>query len=272
MAARRLLTALLIAVAISGLFTFWVGRKISRPHAAPPAPVRQRFVVAARAMQSGEVLEPASLTTAESPSTAAIPGSFAKVPDVAGRALLYPLTPGEPILERYLAPAGSGSGLTVRIPPGMRAISLKSDEVMGVSGFLLPGTYVDVLVTYHASNNAEPVTATVLQDVQVIASGQKIQPDPEGKPSTVSVVTLLLSSENAEKAALASNQGAIHFVLRNGADRAEMDTLPISMAQIAQGGARPRPMAGTVKRVAAVKPSEPVETFLGEKRVVANFE
>src|SRR6202044_3534668 len=106
--------------------------------------------------------------------------------------VLYPLPKGEPILERQLAAAGSG--LTAKIPSGMRAISVRSDEVVGVAGFLLPGNHVDVLFTSHSDKSPEPRTATVLQDVVVVAAGQQIRPDPEGKPTSVNnVVTLLLT-------------------------------------------------------------------------------
>jgi pilus assembly protein CpaB len=154
----------------------------------------------------------------------------------------------------------------------MRAIALRSDEVVGVAGFLMPGTHVDVLVTYRDPSHPDPITATVLQDAEVLAAGHQVQPDPTGKPSSVDVVTLLLSPEDAEKAVLASAQGSIHFVLRNGGDHAKADATPVALAQLAT---LPSTKPISPERVARRKPptSEPwvVETLSGSKRSTASF-
>ena len=194
MTARRLLAALLIALVASGLFTLWVGKRMRKP--AVVAVPQLRYAASLDNLNAGQTLEKAELNLVDWPADKPLKGGFAKPEDLAGRTVLFPLSAGEPILERDLAAAGSGSGLTTRIPPGMRAISLKSDEVVGVAGFLLPGTHVDVLVTYHGTGPQGGVaTTTVLQDTQILAAGQKMQPDPEGKPSSVDVVTLLVSPD-----------------------------------------------------------------------------
>ena len=176
---RRLVFALVIALGVSGLFTWWLSKKFNKPAAAAPA--RQQYVAAAVDLEAGAMLHPASLHLIDWPESAPLQGAFTKLDDVAGRIVLFPLAAGQPILERQLSAPGSSSGLTVKIPEGMRAISLKSDDVVGVAGFLLPGTYVDVLVTYHTAATAEPITATILQDVEVLAAGQKFQPDPKAR-------------------------------------------------------------------------------------------
>ncbi len=107
----------------------------------------------------------------------------------------------------YLAAPGSGIGLTVKIPEGMRATSVKSDEIVGVAGFLFPGSHVDVLVTFRSDRFPTPATQIVLQDVEVLTVGQKLEPDPQGKPENVSVVTLLLTPEDSQKLVLASTPG-----------------------------------------------------------------
>src|ERR1700734_2620885 len=219
MKARRLLTALVIALMISGLFTFWLSRRVAKGTRVS-VPQRQLYVAAGQPLEAGELLKPGSLQLIDWPVSSPITGGFTKIEEVAGRIVLYPLPKGEPILERQLAAAGAGAGLTAKIPSGMRAISVRSDEVVGVAGFLLPGTHVDVLLTYHSDKSPDPRTATVLQDVVVLAAGQQIRPDPEGKPtSDNNVVTLLLKPEDSEKLVLATSLGAIHFVLRNGADK-----------------------------------------------------
>jgi len=229
--ARRLILALIAALVISGLFTFWLSRRMAKPRAAKP--LNDLYVAAGHPLNAGQVLQAEDLSQVEWPASMPLKGGFHKPQDLTGRSVLYPLAAGEPVLDRDLAAPGSGVGLTGKIPEGMRAIALRSDEVVGVAGFLLPGTHVDVLVTYRDNVHPEPVTATVLQDAKVLAAGHQYQPDPSGKPKSVDVVTLLLTPEDAEKAVLASSQGSIHFVLRNGSDHAQADPTPIRLSQLA---------------------------------------
>ena len=272
MKAKRLLTALLFAVLVSGLFTFWLSRRVAK--ADVKAPQKELFVAAAKPLEAGELLKPGSLQLVEWPTTAPLTGGFTKIDEVAGRIVLYPLPKGEPILERQLAAAGSGAGLTAKIPAGMRAISVRSDEVVGVAGFLLPGTHVDVLMTYHSVAVPEPQTLTVLQDVVVLAAGQQIQPQADGKPISVNVVTLLLKPENAEKLVLATSLGGIYFVLRNGADEEQALSPPVGLTQLAGPSAvSPTPAAAAPISQALHPKSKPyqVETILGNKQVVNDF-
>lgn len=266
--ARRMMLALVVALVISGLFTFWLSRRVGRPAKVAP-PQNQEYVAAARALDPGEVIRREDLNMIAWPKDHPLAGSFVRADDVVGRAVLYPLAAGQPILDRQLATSGSGIGLTARIPSGMRAIALSSNEVVGVAGFLLPGTHVDVLVTYHDQVHPDPVTATVLQDAEVLAAGHQVQPDPTGKPMTVDVVTLLLDPQDAEKAVLASAQGSIHFVLRNGGDHTEAKTTPLALPQLA-------PVSGGVREhhseARATGPAPwVVETMLGGKRTTASF-
>jgi len=140
-----------------------------------------------------------------------------------------------------LSSPGSGIGITAKIPNGMRLIALHTDEVIGVAGFLLPGTHVDVLVTLRTTNSPDPLTFTVLQDAEVLSAGQKTEPDPEGKATITTVVTLLVKPEDAERIVLASSEGTVHFVLRNGADREEYKGPPALLAQLS-GIAPPAPV------------------------------
>jgi pilus assembly protein CpaB len=270
--ARRMMLALVAALVISGLFTFWLSRRVAHASHVPVQPPNQ-YVAAARSLDPGETIRREDLSMIDWPKAHPLAGSFVKIDDVVGRAVLYPLAAGQPILDRQLAAAGSGIGLTGRIPSGMRAIALKSDEVVGVAGFLMPGTHVDVLVTYRDDAHPEPVTATVLQDTEVLAAGHQVQPDPSGKPVSVDVVTLLLSPEDAEKAVLASEKGTIHFVLRNGGDHGQAGATPVALAQLAalpsvKGTAAPRVIVEGHKP--APKPWV-VETMMGDKRSTASF-
>jgi len=190
-----------------------------------------------------------------------------------GRVLMYPLPADQPITEKQLTSLGAGPGLQSRIPAGMRAISLKSDEVMGVAGFMVPGTHVDVLVTFRQGNNGDQETQTVLQDVQILAVDQKTAPDPQGKPTTANVVTLLVDPDDAEKAVLAAAQGAVHFVLRNGNDHDRVSDKPMVLNGQAQDTG---PKHAAVHRAAgpaeaAVKPYV-VETVEGTKKSTETFQ
>jgi pilus assembly protein CpaB len=268
--ARRLISALFVALLASGIFTFWLSKKVARPHSA--APSKQQYVAAAANLQAGDVLRPAGMKLVDWPITSPLEGAFVKPEDVAGRVVLYPVAAGEPIQERQLAASGSGIGLTAKIPEGMRAISLRSDQIVGVAGFMLPGTHVDVLVTYRTPGSADPITSMVLQDVEILAAGQKTQPDPEGKPTTVDVVTLLVNPNDAEKAVLAAAQGSVHFVLRNQGDRQRVVDQPAQLSQLS--GDVPKIATTTINHravVVAAAKTYSVETIAGGKQTVDTF-
>lgn len=246
MVLRRLLTALGIALLISGGCTYLLARKLFK---AAQGTAALKYVVPVHDLEAGQVLKPDDLKVIAWPANAPINGAMTTVAETAGRATLGALAAGQPVSARQLSAMG-GLGLSARIPEGMRAISLRSDQVVGVAGFLLPGTHTDVLVTYRNPASQDAVTSTVLQNAEVIAAGQKTQPDPEGKPSTVDVVTLLVNPQDAERVVLASTQGTVHFVLRNGADQGQASTTPLDVAAL---GLLPR--SPLVTPVASVSPS-----------------
>lgn len=181
MNSRRLLIALLAALLLSGAITYFLNRRINRRMANPATPTTQKYVAASRPLQAGEVLKADGLTLVEWPAKLPLEGGFTKVEDVLGRALVYPVAIRQPILEGYLAQPGSGTGLSVKIPEGMRAASVRSDEVIGVAGFLFPGSHVDVLATFRGENSTSSATQIVLQDIEVFTIGQKTDADPGGK-------------------------------------------------------------------------------------------
>jgi pilus assembly protein CpaB len=269
MNSRRLLIALLLALLLSGAATFFISRKLVARNASRSN--LHHYVAAARALQAGEELKPEDLKLVAWPAAIALPDAFSKIAELAGRAVIYPVAASQPILEGYLAAPGSGIGLTTKIPEGMRATSVKSDEIVGVAGFLFPGSHVDVLVTFRTDRVPTPATQIVLQDVEVLTVGQKLQPDPQGKPETVNVVTLLLTPEDAQKLVLASSQGGVQFVLRNGADHTRVKAAAVQMAQLS--GAEPLPAATVTPRLRLpIKEPYVVETILGDKRSTKSFE
>jgi pilus assembly protein CpaB len=262
-----LLNALLFALLISGASTYLLSRRVAS-HDAPPRTPDLHYVTPAKPMQAGEVLKPENMELIPWPASHPLPGASVRIADLAGRVLLYPLEKGQPVLERELASPGSAVGLAAKIPSGMRAIALRSDEVVGVAGFLTPGSHLDVLVSYRTDAHPETVTATVLQDAVVLAAGQQIEPDPNGKPAAVTVVTLLLTPEESERAFMASNQGTIHFVLRNGADQKRSKVDPVFLSQLAADAAIPTAKKTGFRAPAPARPArEPqIETILGDAK------
>ena len=273
MTTRRLTVALIIAIVVSGAFTLWFSKRIARTRATEPT--RLQYVVTARDLSAGETLRGEDLKLINWPNSAALNGAFTKPQDAVGRTVLYPLASGEPIQDRQLAAAGSGAGLSTKVPAGMRAVSLKSDQVVGVAGYLFPGTHVDVLVTYVVPSTTSPVTSTVLQNAEILAAGQKMEPDPKGQPVTVDVVTLLVSPADAERVVLASAQGRVHFVLRNGRDSEQVDEKPVQMSALGSvSDARPATHLKPVKRVSAseVPTKYSVQVVSGDKTTTESFQ
>jgi pilus assembly protein CpaB len=261
---RRVLIALMLALVVSGLATWLLSRKLATPIQILRT-ADTMYAAPAHALQAGELLKPDSMELVAWPGTIPIDGAFSRTEDAVGREVLFPLEKGQPILERDLSAPGTGTGLASRIPDGMRAVALRSDEVVGVAGFLVPGSHLDVLVTYHPESSPEFLTATVLQNVAVLAAGHQSEPDPAGKTSDVTIVTLLLNPEQAQRAVLASAQGSIHFVLRNGEDGNLTEEPPVLISQLAGHSIAPQRAA----RVAATSPApaapkrHEIETVLG---------
>jgi pilus assembly protein CpaB len=267
---RRLTSAFIIALLVAGVFTFWLSQRFTKTRTAPPPVIKSQYVAAAANMEAGQVIKAENLHMVDWPASVPLQGAFVTTQPLVGRIVLYPLAGGEPILERQLSSPGAGNGITVKIPDGMRAIALRTDEVVGVAGFLLPGTHVDVLVTLHPANLPDAVTTTVLQDATVLAAGQKTEPDPDGKPATATVVTILVSPQDAVRVDLAATQGTVHFVLRNGVDREEVKGAPVLLSQLTGIIAQPEKAAPKAEKPAP-KPYT-VETFMGTTVKTENFQ
>ena len=271
--------AFLLAVVLAGGATYLLYRRL---RGSAGQTQMTQVVAAAKDLPPGVALTPDDLSLVDWPANVALPGSFNKKEPVVGRPLMYGLGAKEPVLERDLAMPGSGLGLSVKIPLGMRATAVRSNEIVGVAGFLYPGSHVDVLVTYNPPGSSEPLTQTVLQNVEVVTAGQRIEPDPQGKPQTVNVVTLLLSPEDSQKMLLAGREGPIQFVLRNGADTKKLEDLrPTTLAELLTGvkapvapvghGTRARRRTSPARRVEKPPDVYVVEVIKGEKRTTEKF-
>jgi pilus assembly protein CpaB len=231
---RRLLTILLIAFVIAGFCAWLVYRLVGVRVAASKPVATTQVLAAAKDIPLGAVLTKADLTTitiAGGPPK----GTIQKLDEAVGRGAISEIYEGEPILESRLAGIGSGGGLAPTIPQGMRACAVKVDEVVGVAGFVIPGSRVDVLVSGNppGPESAQGVeTQTLLQNIQVLSAGTDIAKDAEGKPQQVQVVNLLVTPEQAETLSLASNSLKIQLVLRNPLDTQMAKVPPTAMNNI----------------------------------------
>jgi pilus assembly protein CpaB len=266
MGTRRFGFALIAALVISLGITSVFYARITRTQASA-RPKTKRVIAAAVTAEN--------LTEIDWPENVPLEGLIEKKEDIAGHVLMYAVAAHQPVLRRDLASSAS-LGLSAKIPDGMRATAVKTNEVTNIAGFIFPGSHVDVLVTLRPENNtASTVTRTVIQNAQVLSTGTKMDPDPNGKPENVTVVTLLVTPEESEKVALAQNQGTIHFVLRNGGDSGNAEVPVVDMAELAGIERKPpEPAMKHVKPAAAmVKPPEfyTVETVVNGKSTIAKF-
>jgi pilus assembly protein CpaB len=258
---------LVISLGITTFFYF----RVMRNQAAKPK--TKRIIVAASTIQPGTPVVAESVGEVDWPENLSLEGMIEKKDDVVGHILIYPVAAKEPILKRDLA-SGSSFGLSAKIPDGMRAMAVKTNEINNVAGFIFPGSHVDVLMTIRGDNNTT-VTRTVLQNVLVLSTGARMDPDPNAKPENVTVVTLLVTPEQSQKVALAQVQGSLNFVLRNGNDSAQPETPSVSLAELDGQPKKPAaPETVRAKKIVVAEKARPeykVETVAGGKVSVAKF-
>jgi pilus assembly protein CpaB len=258
---RRLVTILLAAFIVAALCSVLVYRLVGMRIAAVKPQPSTRVVAAATDIKIGTVLAAPDLTTVQIQGT--VPkNAILDAKNAVGRGVISPLYAGEPIMDDRLAPFGSGGGLAATIKDGMRAIAVRVDQVVGVAGFVTPGMRVDILaaaVPPNASggggNNTQ--VRTILQNIEVLSAGTDIQKDAEGKPQQVQVVNLLVTPEQAQVVALASNEARLQLVLRNPLDSKVAQVSGTAMTNLFtdqnQPAAKPK-LSGPVR---AAKPKTP---------------
>jgi pilus assembly protein CpaB len=219
-----------------------------------------QVVVAAASLPMGTRLHANHLRTVAWPSRNPVQGAFADPKELIDRGVIVPIAENEPITSSKIASLEAGAGLAPVIPEGMRAISVKVNEVVGVAGFVVPGARVDVLVTVtnvKTGGSDEPMTRTVVSKVEVLTAGTKYDQEKskDGEPIPTSVVTLAVLPEDGERIALASNEGKITLALRNPLDVASTDTKGIRLAALMRGTG-PDPVVDPVRnRVVARRPA-----------------
>lgn len=258
------------------------------------APASAKIVVAARDLELGTVLREEDMKledwAAEVPMGAAV-----RTQDIVGRGVITKIFAKEPILDVRLAPKGAGGGFAAIIPKGMRAVAVPVNEVVGVAGFVVPGMHVDILISGQPPNGPSALgtlTKTLLQNIEVLSSGQDFKKDPEGKPISVQVVNLLVTPDQAEQLSLASHQTTIQLVLRNPLDHDEAKTSGTAVASLFTGTKitlkdvagletepRPRPATKQQPPVLPLLPPPPkkdapyvMEIISGSKKVESKFD
>lgn len=234
-------------------------------------------VLATTDVQVGARLEGRDVRIAKIPASVAPPNAYHSTSTIAGRGVILPIQKGEFILPSKLAAENAGSGLPSLIPPGMRAVSVRVNEVVAVAGFVVPGTRVDVLLTGNPQGASESQTNTVLENVLVIAAGQKLERNSAGEPQSTPVITLLVSPDDAQKLTLASSQGHIQLALRNPVDTKQLDLAAAKANGLYNRGvpSTPPPVRTTTKRVVQPPPAAPapykVEIIRGNKTDETKF-
>src|SRR5579863_1122922 len=219
---NRLLMIGFVALVLAAFVSIAVYRNLQSGRGGNQAP-GEEIIVAANDLQVGSKIEEKDIKFVRFPSADLPAGVFHLKNKVIGRGVVIPIARGEFIITSKLAGENAGAGLPSLIPPGMRAVSVRVNDTTSVSGFVLPGTHVDVLLTGNPQGSADPQTTTVLENVAVIATGQRLERNSAGEPQTTPVITLLVSPDDAQKLTLASNQGKIQLALRNPLDTRQME-------------------------------------------------
>jgi pilus assembly protein CpaB len=268
----------LLGAAVSGLLAGYVAlvyiSEAPAPLQAAVAPAGTA-VVANRDLPAGAIIRREDIKTISWPGSAVPQGFATEAGEVVGRGLVTEVRENEPILEWKLAAREAGGGLAITIPEGMRAVSVPVDEVVGVAGFVLPGTRVDVLVTVvPSSDRMQSITRTILTNVRTLAADQLYQSDAEGEPQYVTVVTLLVTPEQGETLTLAATEGRIQLALRNTLDQGEPTTSGRRIASLVAGNSAPPRPARPRPRVAPPTPAPDrvVESYQGGSRTLLRFE
>jgi pilus assembly protein CpaB len=275
----RIFIVLALAVTAGGVFAFGTYnyvQKVSQPTAGPAMPT-QPVVVAVNDLDVGAEIRAEDVKVIKWPKDSVPAQAMSDPKEVIGRGVITPLIQNEPLLPSKLSSKEAGPGLPPAIPPGLRALSVRVNEVIGVAGYVLSGTRVDVLATVNPTGNGGDITSkVVLTNVQVLAAGTKIERDVEkGKPIPVSVVTLLVAPEESERLTLAATEGKIQLALRNPLDKSIPSTPGIRPAGLLGFASAAKQAAARTKVASGLKasaspvvepPAATVEIIRGDKR------
>ena len=271
----RLLLIGFFALTLGAIVSYAVYRTLQTRTGADAAPGVE-VVVAANDIPVGSKVADGDVKLVRFPVAVLPSNIFHLKTSVVGRGAILPIARGEFFLPNKLAGENAGSGMQSLIPPGMRAVSVRVNEVIGVAGFVVPGTRVDVLLTGNPSGASDQQTTTVLENVAVIATGQKLERNTAGEPQLTPVITLLVSPDDAQKLTLATSQGKIQLALRNPLDTKQQELNSVNTGALYKGlptpapAAAPHPKASSAKHPVKIQAPPPsvysVEVIKGTKR------
>jgi len=270
----RLLLIGALAIALGFVASVYVYKNLQSRNGAGTDPGVD-VIVAANDLQVGAKVEEHDIKIIKVPAADLPPGAPRRRSDVVGHGVIVPISKGEFILPNRLAGENAGAGLPSLIPPGMRAVSVRVNEVVSVAGFVTPGTRVDVLLTGTPGTGGEQQTTTVLQNVAVLASGHTLERTATGEAQTTAVITLLVSPDDAQRLTLASSEGHIQLALRNPLDT-KQDEVPSSNSRgLYRGVAAPAAVQSVIHHTSNKKITPPppppatgvsVEVYQGDKK------
>lgn len=280
---NRLVLIGVVALGLAFFVSFSIYRVLRVAMGTQRATPTVTVVVAAADLPVGTRLEEKDLRLAKFPESDLPPGVFHSTAEAVGRGVVVPITKNELVITSKLAGENAGAGLPALIPSGMRAVSVKVNDVISVAGFVTAGTRVDVILTGNPGQGGQEntTTTTVLSNIQVLAAGQRLQKNEQGEPQQVTVITLLVNPEDAQKLTLASTEGRIQLSLRNPLDTGS-DPVPVlknaTLYRMQPGGApvqKERPARQFAKTVKPPMPAAPapymVEMIRGNERQVSKF-
>ena len=273
MARMKVFIVFALAIGVGSVFAFATYNYVNRARGGGNGMAIKKVVVASANLDVGAELGQDDVHVVDWPADSAPAASFESLDEVIGRGVIMPIIQNEPILPVKLASKEAGAGLPPVIPPGFRAVSVRVNEVIGVAGYVLPGTHVDVVATVSPTATQGDMTSKViLTNVLVLAAGTKIDRETDkDKPIPVSVVTLLVDPEQSERLTLAASEGKIQLALRNPLDLATPSTpgvRPAALLGAVKPVRVPRPPARQAAKVEPPPPAEPVtiEIIRGDKR------
>jgi len=255
----RTFIVMTIAILLATGASFVVYRTVQRIPVREVEVAHVTAVVAKKPIPIGALITKDMVTVIPWPGRNPIPGSFDSIDRVINRGVISALGENEPVVESKLAPIGAGAGLAPTIPQGMRAVSVKVNEVVGVAGFVVPGSRVDLVVTVDDPSSKSVITRSVVSNIEVLTAGTRFDQEKsraDGKPIQTSVVTLLATPQDAEKITLATAEGRTMLTLRNPLDTVATDTQGVRLAGLI-GTPGPPPIERRVEGRRVVVPPPP---------------
>ena len=250
-----------LVVAIIATFGAW---RYLEANNAPVEVVSKQVVVAKVDIPEGAAIDRTTLALTAWPATTVPAGAYSSLDSVVGRVTRVNVFTGEAIVPGRLAPAGTGPGLELKIPPGQRAMAIRINDVAGISGLIQPNSRVDILVTIADPATGKQQAKLFMENMRVLSVGTEIQRDAAGKPNAAATATIAVTPDEAERLAIAMNTGSIQLVLRGYGDPAAVTTTGANSADVLsqlRGGRAvsteptiPRPVQRSAPRPAAPAP------------------